>query len=84
MPVMQQVKPARPMYNWLMKTFIAQNGREVAKIELPSGGTGYIDTSIPPEALAGWTVQLKNKLISLLDPNDPADRAELERLKSIP
>lgn len=70
------------MHNWLMKTFIAQNGREVAEIELPLGGTGYIDTSIPHAVLEGCLKPMKHKLISRLDPNDPAEHAEIERLKS--
>jgi len=36
-----------------MEKFIATNGREVAKIVTTSGVTGYIDTSIPREALEG-------------------------------
>ncbi|WP_186208659.1 hypothetical protein [Burkholderia gladioli] len=39
-------------------------------------------TLIPLEALEEWAVQMKHELIYLLAPNDPAEHAEIERLKS--
>ncbi|MEA3102724.1 MAG: hypothetical protein QOF74_6964 [Caballeronia mineralivorans] len=45
-----------------MKTFIAQNGRQVAEITTDSGVKGPIDTSIDPETLHGWRRQLLQRL----------------------
>lgn len=46
-----------------MRTFIySQNGKEVAKFVTPTGVNGYVDTSIPDEALQGLMEKLKSKL----------------------
>lgn len=46
----------------IMKTFIAQNGKEVAKLVTPSGVTVYVDTSIPLEAMEGLKQKLSKKI----------------------
>lgn len=50
------------VYHVLMKTVTAPNGKEVAVFETPSGVKGYIDTSIPQEALDGLKAKLEKKL----------------------
>ena len=50
------------LYNALMKIFTAQNGEKVAKFVTPSGVTGYVDTSIPMEALEGLKKKLAKKI----------------------
>lgn len=47
-----------------MKVFIAQNGQEVAKFVTATGITGYVDTSIPLEALEGLKKKLEAKIAS--------------------
>ena len=38
--------------------FTAANGREVVKVKTESGATGYIDASIPLEAIEAWRRRL--------------------------
>jgi hypothetical protein len=47
-----------------MKTtrFTAANGRETIKVATDSGVTGYIDASIPPEAIEAWYRRLSADL----------------------
>lgn len=45
-----------------MKTFIAQNKKEVVKFVTSSGVTCYVDTSIPTEALEGLKQKLAKKI----------------------
>lgn len=59
-------------YNAFMKKFIAQNGQEVAKFVTPSGVTGYVDTSIPMEALVG----LRDKLATKIANREAAERRQ--------
>ena len=42
--------------------FTAANGREVIKVVTDSGVTGYIDASIPPEAIEAWYRRLSADL----------------------
>ncbi|MGF7135860.1 hypothetical protein P3T40_007372 [Paraburkholderia sp. EB58] len=42
--------------------FTAANGREVVKVVTDSGVTGYIDASIPPEAIEAWYRRLSADL----------------------
>ena len=50
------------VYHVCMKTFTAPNGKEVAAFETPSGVKGFVDTSIPQEALDGLKAKLEKKL----------------------
>ncbi|HEY8094776.1 MAG TPA: hypothetical protein VIE65_01585 [Methylobacter sp.] len=50
------------VYHVYMKTITAPNGREIAIFTTPSGVTGYIDTSIPMEAIQGLRAKLEAKL----------------------
>jgi hypothetical protein len=56
-----------------MKTFIAQNGRQVAEITTDAGVKGLIDTSIEPETLLGRHRQLLQRLVAHV-----AERHDLE------
>jgi hypothetical protein len=42
--------------------FTAANGREVVKVMTDSGATGYIDASIPLEAIEAWIRRLDANL----------------------
>lgn len=44
------------------KRFIAANGREVIKVVTASGVTGYIDASIPIDAIEAWHRRLSADL----------------------
>jgi hypothetical protein len=69
------------VYSWIMDTFIAPNGCEVAKVVTENGVTVYVDTSIPKDAMKAFHAKMKRRLISLLDPSIPEENAELERLR---
>jgi len=64
------------VYHWLMKTFSAPNGREVSETVTASGVTGFMDTSIPKEALEGWRAQLLRRMTN----DTETELAELQRL----
>jgi hypothetical protein len=48
--------------DFLLKTFIAKNGRQVDEITTAAGAKRRIDTSIDPERLLGWRRQLLQRL----------------------
>lgn len=50
-------------------------GRDAIRIELPSGGVGYVATTIPPSALAAMAAKLKQKI---------ARRRRLQRAQALP
>jgi len=50
------------VYHVCMKTLTAPNGKEVAVFETPSGVKGFVDTSIPQEALDQLQAKLEEKL----------------------
>ncbi|BBA45449.1 TPA: hypothetical protein ACK3Q6_005505 [Burkholderia cepacia] len=52
------LQPAFRVYHFLMEKFIAANGREVLKTVTKSGATGYMDASIPAEAIPSWRMQI--------------------------
>ncbi|MBB4516386.1 hypothetical protein [Paraburkholderia fungorum] len=53
---------AKRVYDWVMKKFIATNGREVLKAVTPSGVTVSMDTSVPLEALEAMQKKLQADL----------------------
>lgn len=50
-------------------------GRDAIRIELPSGGVGYVATTIPPSALAAMATKLKQRI---------AKRRRLQRNGALP
>ncbi len=74
----------RQVYDWLMKTFNAPNGREVCETVTDSGVTGIMDMSIPKKALAAWREQLLRRMAVDASNRHAEDLAEIERLKQQP
>lgn len=64
-----------------MKTFTAQNGRQVCETITDSGVTGRMDTSIPTEALRGWRNQLLRRMATDAYVQHTEEIAEIERLR---
>lgn len=63
-----------------MKTFTAPNNREVSEVRTTSGVTGWMDTSIPAEALKGWREHLLQRMASDAYAQHAEDISEIERL----
>lgn len=63
-----------------MKTFTAQNGREVSEVVTDSGVTGQMDTSIPVAALEGWRAHLLQRMENDAHVQHAEDISEIERL----
>lgn len=51
----------------ITKFVFEENGKEVYKVECPSGATGYIAADVPREALIG----IRDKLLAELRGQDP-------------
>lgn len=79
-PTASLLRASKKVYDWLMKTFIASNGREVSETVTESGVTGFIDTSIPTAALEGWRAQLLGRLAYAVREQQADALAEIARL----
>lgn len=69
------------MFNRIMKTFTAPNGREVSETITDSGVTGVMDTTIPEAALQGWREQLLRRMTSDTHAQHTEEIAEIDRLR---
>ncbi|GAQ26563.1 hypothetical protein K6V18_23805 [Ralstonia insidiosa] len=69
------------MFNRIMKTFSAPNGREVSETVTDSGVTGVMDTTIPQPALKGWREQLLRRMASDAHARHIEEIAAIDRLR---
>lgn len=64
-----------------MKTFTAENGRQICETITESGVTGQMDMSIPTEALRGWREQLLRRMATDAHVRHAEEITDIERLR---
>lgn len=69
------------MRDEIMKTLTTPHGRQVSETITDSGVTGWMDTSIPQDALRGWREQLLRRMAADIHAQHAEEMIEIERLR---